>query len=58
MSAELTMNSGLFVMFVFFPLRVKTDQSYWLFTLLEQQTILCLRTGLHCYLCASCQDVN
>lgn len=45
--------------FYFFPLiKVKTDQSYWLFTLLEQQIILCLRTGLHCYLCANCQNVN
>lgn len=49
-SVEPTINSG----FIFFFLRVKTDQSYWLFTLLEQQTILCLRTGLHCYLCANC----
>lgn len=44
----------LTVVFFFF-LKVKTDQSYWLFTSLEQQTILCLRTGLHCYLCANCQ---
>lgn len=55
-NVEPTINSGFII---FFPLlRVKTDQSYWLFTLLEQQTILCLRTGLHCYLCANCQNVN
>ena len=44
--------------YFFLLLKVKTDQSYWLFTLLEQQIILCLRTGLHCYLCANCQNVN
>lgn len=55
-NVEPTINSGFII---FFPLlRVKTDQSYWLFTLLEQRTILCLRTGLHCYLCANCQNVN